>query len=354
MAVLFCVRPATRNIGNDVINRAVVDVLRAAFGSDAAVVNVPALGGRDGGGLTAASVYDMNRLADGVIVGGGNLFENGQLTVDTAALAALRVPMMMLGVSHGRIRAESGELVARTDSMAPQTILPLTRHASHVLVRDHGSARMLRELGVEGAEVAGCPTLFLPPNEAGRRRTERVLVSIRHPARMSVAPELQWRVARDVDELLVSLRRTYGDCVSLVCHDYQDLEFARAFPGVPLLYFDDVDRYLDALRDCRLSVSYRLHAFLPCLAFGTPAIHLSYDERGAEMVATAGMRDWDVDITRERDVAAAVMHRVAALARYDELRAHALGRIARFRAKTTLRVGEFARRVAAAPEEQAV
>ena len=33
MRTLFCVRPATRNIGNDVINKATAELLYDAFGS---------------------------------------------------------------------------------------------------------------------------------------------------------------------------------------------------------------------------------------------------------------------------------------------------------------------------------
>ena len=79
---LFLVRPTTRNIGNDLIAYAISQLLYDAFGEDANIVAVPALVGPQFGGLVARQVYDMNRLADAVIVGGGNLFENGQLSYD--------------------------------------------------------------------------------------------------------------------------------------------------------------------------------------------------------------------------------------------------------------------------------
>ena len=164
---------------------------------------------------------------------------------------------------------------------------------------------------------------------------------------------MQWRVASDVRRLIDALPGAYGGRVVLVCHDYRDIEFARGFGDVPLLYFDDVDRYIAALRGCRLSVTYRLHAFLPCLAFGTPSIHFSYDERGAEMVATAGMREWDVDITRERDVVAAALQRVATLERYETMRTAASSRVARLRAKSMLRLRDFAAQVNGTAAEQA-
>ena len=344
MSVLLCVRPDTRNIGNDVIARATAGIIRSALGQDTSIVGVPALAGHRGGGLTAATVHDANRFADGVILGGGNLFENGQLAVDINAVDALRVPMMILGLSHGRIRGADGHLVRRTDAMPRETIRALVERSTCTLVRDDATQRVLHGMGLHGVEVTGCPSLFLPPNAPGTARTDRVLLSIRHPSRMNVPPALQWRVPSDVRELVAKLRETYGPAVALVCHDYRDLEFARGFPDVPLLYFDDADDYLTALRECRLSVTYRLHAFLPCLAFGTRSIHLSYDERGAEMVATAGMREWDVDVAATHDVAGAVMRRVAMLPRYDTLRAAALERIATMRARTIVRIRGFAER----------
>jgi polysaccharide pyruvyl transferase WcaK-like protein len=354
MQTLFCVRPATRNIGNDLINRATSELLAAVFGADTAIVNIPALGDAHPGGLTKAQVYDMNRLADGVVVGGGNLFENGQLTVDPQALEALHVPLMLIGIGHGRIYDAQRQLVDRTDSMPPDVIRQLAQKASVVLVRDRSSRRRLEDLGIGKVELGGCPTLFMAPNAPDQAGGGRILVSIRNPARMSVPPELQWRVADDVRRLLGALEAAYGTPAHLVCHDYRDLEFAKAFPQTPLLYFDDVDRYVAALRQCRLSVSYRLHAFLPCLAFGTPSIHVSYDERGKEMVATAGMAEWDIDLTAGRDVVAAVMQHAVDLKRYRDLRSAAQPALASMKATSLAGIRRFADEVSGHFRQRAV
>jgi polysaccharide pyruvyl transferase len=346
MATLFCVRPETRNIGNDLINRATSDLIRSVFGSDTVIVNVPALRSAQYGGLTASQIYDMNRFADGVVVGGGNVFENGQLTIEPQALAALQVPLLLIGLSHGRIFDPGGALVDRTDAMAPDAIRQLAAKASAILVRDAGTQRILERDAVHGAELGGCPTMFMAPNAPERKPGNRILLSIRHPSRMCVPPELQWRVADDVRRLLAALENAYGPTVSIVCHDYRDIEFAGGFPATPLLYFDDAAQYAEALRDCRLSISYRLHAFLPCLSFGTPSVHLSYDERGKEMVATAGMGDWDIDLTRERDVVPAVMARARSLDRYRELRSAAQGAIAELKATSVGGIRRFAADVA--------
>jgi hypothetical protein len=320
MPTLFCVRPATRNIGNDVINKATADLLYAVFERDAGLVNIPALQGPQFGGFTAKQVFDMNRLADGVVVGGGNLFENGQITIEPSALAALRVPMMLIGLSHGRVFACDGALAERTDSMTPESIRLLCSCSCVTMVRDRATQSILLGLGVKDVELGGCPTLFMPANPPDWVSNGRILISVRHPGRMSVPPAIEWRVVEDLRRTIAALKAAFGEQVFLVCHDYADIGFAAGFPEAPLIYFDDVERYVEALRRCRLNVSYRLHAFLPCLAFGTPTIHLSYDERGKDMVATTGMGVWDIDIHREPDVTAAIMDRVQNLDRFLKLR----------------------------------
>ena len=161
MTTLFCVRPATRNIGNDVINTATADLLYRTFGSAAGIVNIPAIRGPQYGGLSARQIFDMNCLADGVVVGGGNLFENGQLTFDSQAVAALTTPMMIIGVSHGRIYGPGGRWVDRTDSLAPNAIRQLAGKSGVTMVRDHASQEMLQEMGIKDVRLGGCPTLFI-------------------------------------------------------------------------------------------------------------------------------------------------------------------------------------------------
>jgi len=326
MRTLFCVRPATCNIGNDVIHKATADLLYDAFGSSLGIVNIPALQGPQFGGFTARQVFDMNRFADGVVVGGGNLFENGQLAVDLQALSALRVPMMLIGLSHGRIYDRTGELGARSDSLPAATIRALIAKACVTLVRDDASRRMLEALDLN-AVVAGCPTLFMSESPRVQADDAPIILSVRHPSRMSIPPALQWRVPEDVRGIIAGLRARFARRILLACHDYADLEFASGFPEAPLVYYDDVERYVQALRGCWLSVTYRLHAFLPCLAFGTPSIHVSYDERGASMVATAGMSAWDVDMMREPDVVRTVLARASSLDEYRQQRGAARPRL---------------------------
>ena len=130
MPNLFCLRPATRNIGNDIINKATADLLYQVLGAHASIINIPALRGPQNGGLTSQQVYDINRFADGLVIGGGNLLENGQLTIDSHALDALAVPTILIGLSHGRIYDETYALMKRTE-LAPGPSGTAARREGH-------------------------------------------------------------------------------------------------------------------------------------------------------------------------------------------------------------------------------
>ena len=320
---IFLVRPTTRNIGNDLIAFATSQLLYEVFGDAANIVCVPALVGPQFGGLVPRQIYDMNRLADGVVIGGGNLFENGQISYDRRAVDALRPPMMVMGLSHGRIAARDAELQPRSDSLPADAIRHLIQRAAVAQVRDDASKDLLAAMGAD-VEVGGCPTLFLPPNADERPANGDIVISVRHPLRMSVPPPLQWRVAEDLRRLIAALRDEFQRPVRLACHDYIDLEFAAGFPDAAPVYFDDVGRYMTALRQCRLHVSYRLHGFLPCVAFGTHSIHLTYDERGRSMLTTVGLDACSVDLLAERDCVAAVLDRARSADDYETARRRAL------------------------------
>lgn len=330
---IFFFRPTTRNIGNDIIGYATAELLYEVFGTSTNIVSVPALKGLQFGGLTARQIYDVNRLADAVVLGGGNLFENGQITYDAQAVNALSRPMMLMALSHGRVYGRNGQLEQRTDAIPPAAIRHLVKQAAVSMVRDRASQQILGDLGAE-VVVGGCPTLFLPPNAMDWEPTGEVIISVRHPFRMSIEPRLQWRIADDVRRLIAALQAEFSRPVLLACHDYIDLEFAAGFPNATPIYFDDVNRYILALRRCFLHVSYRLHGFLPCLAFGSPSIHLSYDERGRSMLDTLGMGSWDIDLLRETDCVAAVMDHARELDRYRAARIAALPLIEQLRETT--------------------
>jgi hypothetical protein len=324
MPTIFHLRPVTPNIGNQVIVGGLVRLLEEAFPEGLNVVPLPARGRDAGfrdGGLTPRNVHQINQLADGLIIGPGNLFENGGLDVDLGALAALRVPMAIFSVSHGRIIDREGRFIPRTDSLSDDRTRAVCRAAEVTLVRDEHTLRHLESLGVERAKVIGCPSLLLsekaPPLPVDPRARDRILISVRHPNLMSVPFEAQGRVWLDTRRLIDRLERRGR--VALVCHDYQDLPFAAAFPDVPMLYTEDPGQFLGWLAHAALTVTFRLHAFLPAAALGTPSVNFSYDERASALIDAVGLGPWNIDYLRHPAPLMELEHRLGSLDDFDDL-----------------------------------
>jgi polysaccharide pyruvyl transferase WcaK-like protein len=351
MALIYHVRPVTPNIGNDLITMAVQGLLAEAADHPRDLITVPAKGVASAikrGGLVASTIDDVNRMGAGVLVGPGNLFENAGLEVEPGALDALRVPMLLFSVSWGRTFDDQGRLHARTDALRTDTIVALCRKACKVLVRDEPTLRFLQTHGVQGAEIIGCPVLALKPEEVPLPRPDpraqgAVLVSVRNPLLMNVSPRLQGRVHADVRRILDLLRAMGHRKPTLLCHDPRDLRFAAAYSDVPALYTEDPRQFLGWLRDCALSVTFRLHALLPCALLGTPSVHFSYDERALGLVGVAGLQDCDVDYVRSSDPVRQAMEMCASTDRLARAAAAARPSWARLRTATLAALSEWMR-----------
>lgn len=322
---IFWIRPRRHNVGNDTIAYALRGLLRAGLGSDVNLLPVAATSGEDDGwltGLTAETVHEMNLYGHGVVVGGGNVYENNGLDVDVEALRALRPPLMLCSLSYGRVFDDHGHLRRRTDAMPRAVVRALGEQAVVSVARDQRTLFYLRELGLEGARLGGCPSMclrdaFLPPPLDSRGE---VLVSIRTPRLMSVPLRDQARVASDVARLVAALRERDLGPVRLLCHDRRDVPFAAAFTEIDYVLPDDVIQYLARLQSASLVVAFRLHAFLPCLAMGVPAVNVSYDERSAGMMRTLGLEEWDVPFLAEPDLTGAVLDRADRMDDLERLR----------------------------------
>lgn len=322
MRLFYHLRPRTPNIGNDLIALGMRAAFQRSLGTGFEFAVLPAAGGDaiKSAGLCSRNIFEANQLTGGIVVGPGNLLENGGLEIDRGALAALRRPLMLFGISHGRIRDGAGRLVDRTDSLSWDSIRDLADRAETVVVRDRATLDAFDRHGVRRRILGGCPSLWLgeanlPPPDP--EVVGAALISVRHPKLMSVPYELQGRTYFDVRRLADRLRR--GRRVLLLCHDFQDLAFARAFPDLPALYTEDPHRFLGWLRDGAVSVGYRLHGFLAACEVGTPAVHLSYDERGRSLIETVGLAEWDVDLFAD-DWLETIDDRLANLDRLEELK----------------------------------
>jgi hypothetical protein len=331
MITIFCVRPKGFNVGNDAIFLGMQHFLYGAFGHVVNLISLPATSRYESqakAGLTPNTIYEINQYGHGVIVGGGNLYENGELEVNLDALETLEVPLMLFSLSRGRIYNGQHKLVDRTDAMPQRVVLALNRKAKYSLARDHATGAYLQGIGSGHSEVGGCPTLFVDRMvERLPRLSERdqasVLISVRNPALMSIPLKKQSQVYNDILRIIDFLRREGHRDVRLLCHDHRDIPFAASFTGINYVYTGDVFTYLALLRSCALNVSYRLHAVLPCLAFGTPTIKISYDERAASLIETIGLAAWDINMIASEDPVEDVIDRYRRLEDFRAMRADA-------------------------------
>ena len=332
MITLFCIHPKGFNIGNDAIHFALRELLHEAFGRVVNIISLPATSVYESqakAGLTPATIHEINRFGDGVIVGGGNLYENGEFIVSPQALRALEPPLMLFSLSRGRVYNRNLELVERTDAMPAALIQVLHRVASYSLARDSATHRYLQDIGCDRAKRGGCPTITLKDSEDQLPRlpdaeVPGTLISIRNPSLVNVPRRLQARIQADIERMIDLLREREVGRIRILCNDVRDVEFATLFQAshqVDYVYTSDVRWYLALLKAARLVVSYRLHATLPAFSYGTPTISISYDERALSLLGDLGLLNWDINMVEEQDVVAAVENRLGRLGDLDALRA---------------------------------
>lgn len=324
MITLYCIRPEAFNVGNDVIFIAMQGFLYEAFGEVVNLVSLPATSRYEShakAGLTPKTVHEINQYGDGVIIGGGNLYENGELDVNFEATKSLEVPLMLFSISRGRIYNKRRELVRRTDVMPDEKLLKLNQIANISIARDKATTDYIKRLGCPNIILGGCPTLFLNettniPGEFPSANIGTAFISVRTAELMSIPINLRKRVHGQIEKIIEVLRkRKYSD-IRFLCHDHRDIPFAASFDNIEFVYTGDAHAFLALLKNASLCVSFRLHATLPCLSYGTPVINISYDERAGSMLETIGLKDWNINLVLEDDLIATIKNR---LDRLDEL-----------------------------------
>ncbi|MHB9035040.1 MAG: polysaccharide pyruvyl transferase family protein [Armatimonadota bacterium] len=327
MLNIYCIRPKGFNVGNDAIFLGLQQYIYQAFGHMVNLIALPATSRYEShakAGLSAESVYEINQHGHGVIIGGGNLYENGELEVNQQALRALEPPLMLFSLSYGRVYNRDSQLVPRTNAMPESTILGINNKAACSLARDKSTFNYLASIGVENCRLGGCPTVFLNRMEERLPRLSNVdsggvLISVRNPELMSISTRIKARVHGDICGVIRLLRDRGYENIRLLCHDHRDIPFAASFEGMEFVYAGDVYYYLSMLRQCDLSVSYRLHSSLPCYALGTPSVKISYDERSLSMMDTLGLSEWNIDMIKTQSVLDEVEDRLENLDRLSDL-----------------------------------
>jgi polysaccharide pyruvyl transferase WcaK-like protein len=320
---IFCIKPKGFNVGNDAIFTGMEHFLFKTLGEKVNLISLPATSryeSHNNAGLVSSTIHQINQFGHGVIVGGGNLYENGELDIDLNALNALTAPLMIFSVSYGRIYDRKHQLVQRTDAMSDEKITAINEKAFISLSRDHSTHNYLKELGCSKSQFGGCPTIFLdrmvPKLISPSKRTGYVLLSIRNPNLMNIPLNKQAEVRGDILGIIDFLQRQGHHDIRLLCHDHRDISFAASFTGMEYIYTGDVHRYFSILQNSSLNISYRLHATLPCMAFGVPSIKISYDERAISLMNSLGLGEWNIEKMNVPSVLDAVKDRYQRLDSY--------------------------------------
>lgn len=311
MYTIANIRPMGQNVGNHAIHFGLKQLVHGAFGRMVSVIDYPSshLPGDSGVcGITAESVNEINRFADGVIVGGGNLYENGSLKIETTALQALKPPLMLFSNSWGRTYDRFDSLMPRSDSISSSDLRGLVERADFSLSRDSATHNLISSMGLDDS-LGWCPTIglskylrHLPPLP----ESEKVgaLVSIRTPQLMNVSARHQRRIPETIEQVIDFLRSSGYSRVRVLCNDRRDLDFATLFKhskGVDAVFTSDVYEYLSLLENANFLVSFRLHATLPAISFGTPLVNLSYDERASSLIQDLGVESSSINLVEQNE-----------------------------------------------------
>jgi hypothetical protein len=295
------------NIGNFMIQQSVRRMVGGLSGCGINFITVPASGFGSKAGLTKQIVYDINQTADGVIVGGGNLFENGEIAIDRTALQALRRPMLIYSSSYGRIYGPDFSYVRRTDAISDSDLLALLERADVVLSRDEATREHIETLiRHPDHKVGGCPSVYISELAAaefgvsGQVEDRYPLLAVRNPEQMNVPLSRKIHVHALSEQCLQILERRQGKPAVVLCNDQRDIEYAMSF-GRQTLYTSDVYEYFRILDGVSEAISFRVHTSLPLWSLGRPALNLSYDERSESLIDTLDMGRFDLNLIEERE-----------------------------------------------------
>lgn len=327
MINLFSIRPKGFNVGNDVIYIALKGFVENAFANEEInIISLPATNKYESqkkAGFSKSTIYEINQFGNGVILGGGNLYENGEIDINPIALKALDKPLMICSVSRGKIYNKQGLMVDRTDVISDNNLKLLNDKAAIAMSRDDATYQYVKDLGCDNMNGA-CPTLFLKDffpsvNKLSEKYKTDCLISIRTPNLMSVPPVKQYELRDMMLETIVYLKEKGYDNVKILCHDHRDIAFADSFKGIEYLYTDDAYKFINLLRHTRLNLTFRLHSFIPCLSLDIPTIKVSYDERALSLVDTLGMDKWNINYVKD-NVMKEVKYRIDNLNELESLK----------------------------------
>ncbi len=293
------------NIGNFAISKAIRSLINQ-IDPNINILTIDAFTNKKLSGLNKQVIHEANLYSSGIIVGGGNLYENNELTVDTNALQSLQVPLVLFSISIGKIYNKNYKLVRRTDVMPDSTIKSLHEFSRFSLSRDKATYQHLNSLKVKNHKLGLCPTLFLNdyfeiPKNLSTIGKNDILLVIRNPELMNIPLESKPRVAKFIFDTYKKYKKQKKS-IKIICNDTRDISFVNSLGINEYIYTGVVEEYLARLKNASLVISFRLHASLPCFSFGTNCINLSYDERSQSLMESIGLKNWDIPIFKYKNL----------------------------------------------------
>jgi hypothetical protein len=310
------------NVGNFAISIAIRSLLRET-NKDINILSIDAFSNKKLSGLNKQVIHEANLYGSGILVGGGNLYENNELIVDRNAIKSLQVPLGLFSISIGRIFNNNLKLARRTDVMPDETIQDLNKACSFSLSRDLATHNYLKSINSKKSQLGLCPTLFLNDyfevkqklNNLGRND---ILLVIRNPELMNIPVKYKLKVAEFIKKTYDNFKKNKKN-VKIVCNDMRDIIFVTSIGISDYIYTGEVDEYLTRLKNASLVISLRLHATLPCFSFVTKCINLSYDERSMSLMNSIGLKNWDIQILKEKNLHQILLKKIEQTNKFNSL-----------------------------------
>ena len=200
------------NVGNFAISKAIRSLLRE-INNDINILTIDAHGEKKLSGLNKQVIHEANLYGSGILVGGGNLYENNELIVDRNAIKSLQVPLGLFSISIGKIYNNKIKLSRRTDVMPDETIKDLHKIAKFSLSRDLATYNHLKSIKIKNSKLGLCPTLFLNDyfdtlnkfNDIGKGD---ILLVIRNPELMNIPIFSKPKVAQFIKNIYLKLKKS--------------------------------------------------------------------------------------------------------------------------------------------------
>lgn len=282
--ILFDPSYGTSNLGDFIINRAVMQELEFLFDSNFLVrysTHNPILSAFQ---LVRPSPIRRNCAeADLKFIGGTNILKNDLLKIIpgwNVNLPTARLYRGAICVGAGRAVTKEGRLNAYTRAIYRSA---LSRQYAHS-VRDSRSQEFLEQLGFRAINT-GCPTTWaLTPEVTQRIRTDR--------AQNVVATLTDYARNPGADSAMLStLLRVYRD-VAVWVQGVNDLEYLRGLPGSEKVRVipPSLDAFEAALaREDTEYVGTRLHAGIFAMQRSIRSTIVAVDNRASDMAESIGI-----------------------------------------------------------------